>query len=372
MPRPLPGRGGSAAQALEDRARRPAVDRAARPARSPPPRPTRRPRRRARGRRSGARPRAAARPRPRGVASSIAALSCGVAARELLELDGALRRAPPASYRQGASSRRRTSTPAAGPRDELVEPVGGMKDDRPLARRATRARRRAAATSSGRPTPINCRAAPAGLASGPSALKIVRTPSSRRTVPSSFIAGWNDGAKRKTSPTSSSTRPAARGSSSTATPQAARTSAEPTREEIERLPCLATDAPAPAATIAAAVERLKRSRPEPARAAGVEQRRARGSRRGASAPAAPRPLPRSPPPSRRAWRCRAEARPSAPRSPCPSIRSRKASSADRRGSGLRAATIFRASATVAASSALPRPRKLASSLSPSGVSTDSG
>ncbi len=32
---------------------------------------------------------------------------------------------------------------------------------------------------------------------------------------------------------------------------------------MERLPCLATEAPAPAATIAAAVERLKRSRPRP-------------------------------------------------------------------------------------------------------------
>ena len=41
------------------------------------------------------------------------------------------------------------------------------------------------------------------------------------------------------------------------TPRASRTSAEPEREVMERLPCLATLAPAPAATKAAAVEMLK-------------------------------------------------------------------------------------------------------------------
>ena len=81
---------------------------------------------------------------------------------------------------------------------------------------------------------------PAGFASGPSALKIVRMPSSRLTVPSSLMAGWKPGAKRKTRPTSSRTSPAASGSRSIATPHASSTSAEPTREEIERFPCLAT------------------------------------------------------------------------------------------------------------------------------------
>ena len=41
------------------------------------------------------------------------------------------------------------------------------------------------------------------------------------------------------------------------TPRCSRTSAEPQRELIERLPCLATRTPAPATTNAAAVETLK-------------------------------------------------------------------------------------------------------------------
>ncbi len=47
------------------------------------------------------------------------------------------------------------------------------------------------------------------------------------------------------------------GVASRLTPSAFSTSAEPEREETERLPCLATGTPAPATTKAAAVEMLK-------------------------------------------------------------------------------------------------------------------
>ena len=54
------------------------------------------------------------------------------------------------------------------------------------------------------------------------------------------------------------------------TPSAASTSAEPEREEIDRLPCLATGTPAPATTKAAQVEMLKRALGVAAGAAGVD------------------------------------------------------------------------------------------------------
>ena len=47
------------------------------------------------------------------------------------------------------------------------------------------------------------------------------------------------------------------------TPRASRTSAEPERLETARLPCLATAAPAPAATKATVVEMLKVPEPSP-------------------------------------------------------------------------------------------------------------
>ena len=46
------------------------------------------------------------------------------------------------------------------------------------------------------------------------------------------------------------------GATSILTPRACRTSDAPESDETERLPCLATGTPAPAATMAAAVETL--------------------------------------------------------------------------------------------------------------------
>src|SRR3954451_14302991 len=110
---------------------------------------------------------------------------------------------------------------------------------------------------------MSWRRAPAGLVSGPRTLKIVRIPSSRRTGITSRMAGCSSGAKRKAIPTVSSVRPAVSGSISIFTPRAASTSALPDLLETERLPCLATGAPAAAATRAAAVEMLKVPRPSP-------------------------------------------------------------------------------------------------------------
>src|SRR5690349_18002010 len=67
----------------------------------------------------------------------------------------------------------------------------------------------------------------------------------------------------KPKPTSSMQRPTRSGSISTLTPSASSTSAEPDLLLLERLPCLATAQPAPAATSAAVVEMLKVEGPPP-------------------------------------------------------------------------------------------------------------
>jgi hypothetical protein len=57
--------------------------------------------------------------------------------------------------------------------------------------------------------------------------------------------------------------PICRNGTSTRTPNASSTSADPLREVAARFPCLATRAPAAAATTAAAVEMLNASKPSP-------------------------------------------------------------------------------------------------------------
>src|SRR5437016_10363991 len=81
--------------------------------------------------------------------------------------------------------------------------------------------------------------------------------SSRRTGAACFIAGWKFGANRNVMHASRRTRAASPASRLMCTPRASSTSAEPQRDVNERLPCFATEAPAPAATNAAAVEILK-------------------------------------------------------------------------------------------------------------------
>ena len=67
----------------------------------------------------------------------------------------------------------------------------------------------------------------------------------------------------KPMPASAMQRPTCDGAMSIATPSASRTSALPQRLVAERLPCLATVTPAPAAISAAAVEMLKVPAPSP-------------------------------------------------------------------------------------------------------------
>src|SRR5581483_1211000 len=119
------------------------------------------------------------------------------------------------------------------------------------------------ASAPGAATPITWRVAPAGFESGPSRLKTVRTPISLRAAATCRIAGWRRRAKRKAMPTSSRQRPTSAAGKSIATPSASSTSAPPKRPDAARFPCFATDAPAPAATSAAAVEMLNVRPPSP-------------------------------------------------------------------------------------------------------------
>ena len=77
------------------------------------------------------------------------------------------------------------------------------------------------------------------------------------------MPGWCVGANRKPKPSSSIESAIRSGDSSSAKPSASSTSAEPDADETARLPCLATPAPAAAATRAAAVEMLIVAWPSP-------------------------------------------------------------------------------------------------------------
>src|SRR5438270_4691210 len=106
-------------------------------------------------------------------------------------------------------------------------------------------------------TPSAWRCAPAGLQSGPSTLKTVRTPSSRRGTVAYLNEGWNTGANKKPMPVSAMQRATPSGPRSMRTPSASNTSALPHWDEAARLPCLATRAPQAAATMPLSVEMLK-------------------------------------------------------------------------------------------------------------------
>ena len=85
---------------------------------------------------------------------------------------------------------------------------------------------------------------------------MVRVPSSTRDGPTCFIAAWCWGANMNPMPASRMQRAIFSGPISMLTPRAASVSAAPDRDDSARLPCLATFSPAPAATMAAAVEML--------------------------------------------------------------------------------------------------------------------
>ena len=85
----------------------------------------------------------------------------------------------------------------------------------------------------------------------------MRTPSSLRTGAACFIAAWWAGANMKPMPSLSRAWPVSAGVSPMCAPSASSTSALPEEEDTERPMCLATLAPAAAATNAAQVEMLK-------------------------------------------------------------------------------------------------------------------
>ncbi len=91
----------------------------------------------------------------------------------------------------------------------------------------------------------------------------MRTASCRRTGITYRVAWWWAGANMNPNPTSSMHRATASGPRSMRAPSASSTSAEPDSPVAERLPCLATVHPAPAAISAAVVETLKVRRPPP-------------------------------------------------------------------------------------------------------------
>src|SRR5437870_2657481 len=138
----------------------------------------------------------------------------------------------------------------------------------PCTTQARSASRRTSASATGSTqrrskTPNTRGRTPAGLVSGPSTLKSVRTPSSRRGPTACRIAGWSAGAWRKTKPVVPRHAPRTAAGSSSRTPSASRTSDPPAAPESARLPCWATGTPAPATTSPAAVETLNVEAPSP-------------------------------------------------------------------------------------------------------------
>ena len=111
--------------------------------------------------------------------------------------------------------------------------------------------------------PVSWRVTPAGLVKGPKILNIVRAPSSARTGPTCFIAGWCIGAIIKQMPISRKAACALSALIITFTPISPSASAAPDFEERFLLPCLATGTPAPATTKAVAVEMFSVPFPSP-------------------------------------------------------------------------------------------------------------
>ena len=112
-------------------------------------------------------------------------------------------------------------------------------------------------------TPIICRVTPAGLASGPSRLKIVRRPIARRTGATRAIAGWWLCANRKATPTCARQASARAMPMSARQPSASSTSAVPDLEDAPRFPCFATGTPQAATTKVTAVDTFRLCDPSP-------------------------------------------------------------------------------------------------------------
>src|SRR3954463_6699532 len=185
-------------------------------------------------------------------------------------------RASPTS--SGATSYPRTCSPSTSTTRVVPDVLISSRPSALDTTSALRAPRRASAPAivsrnAGSETPISWRVAPAGLVSGPRKLKIVRTASSLRTGTTKRVAPWWAGANMKPKPTSLMHRATSGGLRSMRTPSASSTSADPDRPVAERLPCLATAQPAPAAISAAVVETLKVGRPPPVPAVSMRSSR---------------------------------------------------------------------------------------------------
>src|SRR3954447_14764455 len=178
----------------------------------------------------------------------------------------------------GATSEERISVPSTSTTVVVPDVLISSSPSALDTTNALRAPRRASAPAivgrkAGSETPITCRVAPAGFVSGPRKLKIVRTASSLRTGTTKRVAPWCAGANMKPKPASSMQRATAGGERSIRTPSASSRSAEPDSPVAERLPCLATAQPAPAALSAGVVETLKVGRPPPVPAVSMRSSR---------------------------------------------------------------------------------------------------
>src|SRR3954452_16579363 len=203
---------------------------------------------------------------------AVSALTSGVPPASAA---GSARLSPTSS---GATSYPRTSSPSTLTTrvvpDVLISSRPSALDTTSALRAPSRASAPAIVSrNAGSDTPISCRVAPAGLVSGPRKLKIVRTASSLRTGTTKRVAPWWAGANMKPKPTWVMKRATASGLRSMRTPSASSRSAEPDRPVAERLPCLATAQPWPAAISAAVVDTLKVGLPPPVPAVSIRSSR---------------------------------------------------------------------------------------------------
>ena len=202
------------------------------------------------------------RARPAKIRRVVAALSSGVPPASVGRAPRAAARRPPARPRSERSSGPSTSTTRVVP-DVLISSRPSSLDTTSArgAQPRQRARDRVEERGVGHPDQLARRARRVGQR--PEEVEDRAHASSLRTGTTQRVAPWWAGANMKPKPTCSMQRATASGPRSIRTPSASSTSAEPDSPVAERLPCLATAQPAPAAISAAVVETLKVGRPPP-------------------------------------------------------------------------------------------------------------
>src|SRR5690606_20627740 len=166
--------------------------------------------------------------------SNIACDSAGLATRRLRVWAMAMPKSSGCTSYSRTWPSRSSPTIVAAPSDSSSMPSRPQTTSARVAP-SSRSTRTWIPTRSGWNTPIRIDGAPAGLVSGPRMLNRVRTPSSRRTGATTFIAGWCTGAYMKPAPVSAMQRATLSGSNSIAAPSASSTSAAPDFEDTLRL-----------------------------------------------------------------------------------------------------------------------------------------